>query len=476
MKILFVAYSMIDNSNGDTLIGVYKRCLRIGFEMQARGHEIWVHCVGCPKFRDPLVESALRSFKYLDVPGGIQFVQSPRVRRRYLRKYFAREQFDMVVIGEVPIRGALLDATLVASELKIPLVLLDNAYRPLLARNFVRRHGNLFDGIVLTGLSSFHPRNMGAFYCAAPPFLRGEADAALPLLCELQLQGTRFVTVLGYERKAAVLAVNLLKDGVDPDSHFLFLVRDPEILQEHLKTLSPELQARCRVIASPTENILFSLLKHSRLVIGKCGFMQASEALALGTPFLGIYYRGCFSTITLPFEAQRYVHSTGHVNADASTRRAFERLLRVEPSALGGLHEGGLDGLERVASFLESMPLTQRPGVMKESARLGYTVPSVTRALRKKHHRKEIVVESVRATRVHDAPMGRFDYVAVHYRCAGVPRFAILLGRRYWAPISGPFLLRRALRAIPKSAILYRSWTLRYSLEEDSGERSLPPV
>lgn len=40
MRIPFVAYRMIDNENGDPLVGVCERCLCIGLELAERRQEI----------------------------------------------------------------------------------------------------------------------------------------------------------------------------------------------------------------------------------------------------------------------------------------------------------------------------------------------------------------------------------------------------------------------------------------------------
>jgi len=58
VRILFVAYCMINNENGDSLIGVYKRSLRIAMEMVRRGHEVWMFCTGRQDYRDELTTQA----------------------------------------------------------------------------------------------------------------------------------------------------------------------------------------------------------------------------------------------------------------------------------------------------------------------------------------------------------------------------------------------------------------------------------
>ena len=91
----------------------------------------------------------------------------------------------MVVSGEVPLAGTILESALCAAGLGIPLVVLDNAYSPDMAELFVSSHGAMADGIVLTGPSSFHMRDAPAHYCAAPPFVKAQAEEADSLLRQL---------------------------------------------------------------------------------------------------------------------------------------------------------------------------------------------------------------------------------------------------------------------------------------------------
>ncbi len=468
MRLLFVAYCMVDNENGDSLIGVYKRCLRIGVEMHRRGHEVHILCDQRHRFRDPLAKVAGKIFRFLDLPMGALF-RSEHVRRRYIRGAIQQRKFDMVVIGECPLGGSLLDVTLAASELEIPLVLLDNAYGPVMAKLFVWRHGNLFDGVILTGPASFHPRKTKPFYCGVPPLVSGDADAAAPLLDELKLRSGNIVTVLGYERKAETLAINLLLEN-NPNCDFLFIVRNPEQTLQRLESLPPELKAKTRVIDPPAESVLFSLLRHSRLAIGKCGFMQVSESLALRTPFLALYYRGCFSRLTLPARARRYVHSTTSTDAEPGTVRAFERLLNADPEDIAKVHDGRFDALERMAQFLEDLPKTRRPGLGRQAERWGYKKAMVAAALTQKHSGKAIEVDWIRCMRMHDMLFGRIDCLAVAYRSEGVPRFTTLCGRRYWSLLFGRMLLRRATRTIPENLILFRAPGGRSTIEEGREE------
>lgn len=475
MRILFVAYCIISNGDGDSLIGVYKRCLRIGLEMHRRGHEVHILCDRRHEFRDPLVKETAKIFHFIDLPGGVHFMASEKVRRRYLRARYSEANLDMVVIGECPLGGSLLDAAVVASELELPMVLLDNAYSPIMVKLFMRRHAALFDGVILTGPQSFHPAKASTFYCGVPPLLAGDPAAALPLLEELKLDAGKLITVLGYEHKAEILATNLLLACGPTDNNFLFIVRRPQETLRRLEVLPSEVREKVRVIPLPSESTLFSLLKHSSLAIGKCGFMQVSESLALGTPFLAVFYKGCFSTIAMLPRAQRYVHSTIKTEADASTLAAFERLLHANAEDLSRLHDGRFDGLSRTADFLENMLRIPRTGVTEETERLGYRKSKVTAALERKHPGKQIEIEWMRGMRMGDSFFGHTDCLAIAYRCAGVRRFTTLCGRKYWSLLLGRMLLRRATTHIPEQRILYRGWGGRFTIEEDRRESYVPP-
>src|SRR5271156_5855983 len=137
VRILFAAYCMYNNEKGDSLIGVYKRALRVGMEMARRGHEVWMYCPGRQDYHDELTKQAEATLHFLDFGLKVVLCPSKRLMRRCYRRVFRRLQFDMVVVGESPLAGTLRESTICALTLGIRVVLLDNAYAPWLTQAFV---------------------------------------------------------------------------------------------------------------------------------------------------------------------------------------------------------------------------------------------------------------------------------------------------------------------------------------------------
>jgi len=476
MRILFVAYCMIDNENGDSLIGVYKRCLRIGIEMVRRGHEVYVFCTGREAYRDATVERAEGTMAFIDFPLKALFCPSDEVRRRYYRRIFHRIAPQLVVIGEAPLAGTLLDSTLCAAGMEIPVVVLDNAYSPSLAQAFVESHGPMLDGLILTGPRSFQMPDPPQHCCAAPPFIQGSGCEADALLRELGLGSRRLITVLGYERKAEDLAAALLAARPDEDCAAIFLTPEPGEASRRCACLPERVRTRIHFLRPPEEGVLFSLLARSTLAIGKCGFMQVSECFALGTPFIGIYYRGCFSVELLPPRARTFIHSTPGQEADPTTLDAFDRFLRTAPEEIRSLHEGGFDGLRQAADFLEALPPTPRRETSEETARQRFTRQIVARSLAALHAGTTIDVAWTRCTRLRNYAQCRIDFVTAAYSISGRRKQAFLWGRRYAEPRFAE--QDRVLAEAPDSGrrILFRSDDGLLILEKDAGESRLPPL
>lgn len=351
---------MCNNSNGDSLIGVYKRSLRIALEMAQRGHEVWIFCPGRQDYHDELTRQAEERLHFLDFGLKVVLCPSKKLMRRYYCMVFRKLRFDMVVLGESPLAGTLFETTICALSLGIRLVVLDNAYAPWLTRAFVILQGWLFDGIVLTGPSSLQMKQAPEYYCGAPPYIEGSSLEARSLLDRSGFQQMRLITVLGYEKKAQQLAVALLPKLMEHHCAAVFLVPNQDETRKLLSALPPEIEAKTLVLPPPGENLLFGLLQLSNLVIGKCGFMQVSECLALRTPFLAITYRGCFPVWFLPRAVRSFVYPTTTVSPSRTTMNAARRLLRTSADDMRTIHDGRFGARAIVADFLEQLPAARR--------------------------------------------------------------------------------------------------------------------
>jgi hypothetical protein len=419
------------------LIGVYKRSLRVGLELARRGHDVWIHCTGHDEFRDALTIRAERDLHFLDFSRDALLKAPLETRRRYYRRILRRLHPDVVVAGEVPLAGPLLDITLTAIGLGQRVV----------------------------------------FYCAVPPYVPDSHDDGASLPADLPLEGRRLIVVLGYERKAEQLALSLLPRLSLTGYSTVLVMADGEPRPARLSPLDSDFLRNVRVVRRPSEEMLFSLIRRSRLVIGKCGFMQVSEALALGAPFIGVYYRGCFSPTLLEGDARRFVHATSSTDGDEDTLVAARRFLHADRGALDALHDGRFGAAATTATFVECLPAVPRHEVTEGTARLGYGHQMVFEAIQAMHPAQRIeFMSGVRANRLRRIDWGALDSVTCVYETGGVRRQAFFWGRRYATPQRRGRFASGASGNQSPTRVLAWSRDGFTSLEPDRGEEHLPEL
>ena len=237
---------------------------------------------------------------------------------------------DVVVIGEAPLKGALLEAALCSAELEIPVVFLDNIYYPSFVSYFCRVHAPLADGVILTGPSSLYAADAPDFVCQVPPYIEASTQDARSLLTnQLRLSGDHLIVVLAYDENVERLAISLAEQLESDAVELLFLTQRPEQCRQRLCRLPESLQTNIRVITPPSDSILFGLLALSRLCICKSGHMQIIESLALRTPALVFsYIRRLRSYFGFPPSYGRFLHSSLIPEVDRSTLTAVRRSWR----------------------------------------------------------------------------------------------------------------------------------------------------
>jgi len=360
MRILFVAYCIIRNENGDSMLGVYKRALRIAMEMVRRGHEAWMICPGQQDCQDELAYEAEACIHFVDFPARLMLSPRIELRRRCYRMALRKLQPDLIVVGEAPLSGVLLDASVCARDMGIRQVMLDNAFSPRLARTFVSRFGSMFDGIVLNGPSSLQMRRPPEYYCAAPPYIEGSSSEAGDVLERSGLRPKRWITVLGYENRAQQLAKSLLPQIIEPDCAAVWLTSDPAKARMRLAALAPQAVDKTIFVSSPRENLLFGLLQLSNLVIGNCDFAHVGECLALRTPFLGATYPGCFPVSFLQRGVRQFVHAANADQLDSATVKTARWLVHRSSDEMNDIHNGRFGATSMVADFLEQLPAVRR--------------------------------------------------------------------------------------------------------------------
>jgi hypothetical protein len=407
---------------------------------------------------------------FLDFSAKVLLSSSVAPRRRLYRRTIRQLKLDLVVIGEVPLAGSLLELALAAIGACVPVVIFDNAYSTDMTRLFVDAHEAFVDGMVLTGLSSFHPLERPPLYCPVPPYVNGSCEDGERVLHDHKIPPHNLILVLGYEEKAVRLATSLLPRLRAYDCSVLILSSTAKNAIADLAQLPQGLGGRLHVLPPPDERSYFGLVAVAKLVIGKCGFMQVTEALALGSPFIGVYYRGCFPPHMLVRAARKFVHAAESWEADDGTVAAAIRMLRTDRAEMRFLHDGTFGAETVAADFLERIPRTPRTTTTRAAERLGYHHSLVWDALRKLEAGRQIeFVGTVRATQLRRCDWGCVDYVTCNYESCGVRKQAFLWGRSY--------VSRQAACAAGRvGQALACSRDGLHSLELDGGEESLPPL
>jgi hypothetical protein len=470
VRVLFVTYCFGENA-GQTLVGVYKRGLRIALELRDRGHEVLFDCTGRADYRDELTSTAEQRIQFVDLRLGPPASDPLRHQDSSVRAVAAYEP-DLVVVGEAPLAGTLLEATLCAVELGIPVALLDNAYNDRAAEQYLLDHGGMVDGIVLTGPSCTHTKSPPPHLCQVPPFVtpaRGEAEE---LVARLGLHGERLVTVLAYDRKAERLGFSLLERLDAPGADFVFMARRPEECAQRMAGLPPELRGRVRVLGLPPDPLLFGLIELSRLAVVKYGFMQVSECLALHTPVICAYHEGPTWVGLLPPACSPFIHVAKQDEADDRTVAAARKLLSIPADAMRPIHSGGFGASGGAADFLELLA-GQRQETWSEAV-AKFPEEQVRAALQATVGRSGFDLLQLRAMRLRSLQGEELYSIVCRCGLNGDERFVRLWGRRF----SSAWGVRRRRLATARSGrrVLYASPRQRVLIESDAGQASLPPL
>jgi hypothetical protein len=385
MRVFIVAYCFGANS-GQALIGVYKRGIRIGLELSERGHVVTFHCPGHENYRDEMTDEAKRTFAFVDWPLKPALHEGASWNREQTHQALKDARPDMVVIGEAPLAGALLEVTLCAAELGIPVICVDNTYNGLAVDHFCQRHGPIFDGLVLAGPKAFHTGTPPPYLLQVAPFI--DAEGALAALepgglgtLPWTTSGRRLMTVLAYDFKVEMLGRSIFQKLDRPDVDAVFLTPDREGCSARLGALPESLRARTQVMAPLGDAEHFGLLTQSNLVIGKSGFMQVTECLSLHTPII-VYYFGDFHLGLMPEVCAAFTHATADTDADAATMERARHLIDLSPTDMISIHDGEFGSARRTVDFMEQ--LIAAPPVRdftQECAELGLTRARIESAL-----------------------------------------------------------------------------------------------
>lgn len=473
-RFLFVTYCT-GVSQGQAMIGVYKRGLRIALKLAERGHEVFFFCSGRENYRDALTARGEEELRFVDIPHGHAAYYGAILNRAVFCERISQIDPDVVVIGEAPLAGPLLEASLAAAELEIPVVLLDNAYQPFFVEGLCRNHAGLFDAIVLTGPSALHLQPAPEWLLQVPPYIQADTAAATRLLEEeLDLSAERFVVVLAYDPKVAVLAASLLAKTEDLDVSAVFISPDPDETSGALSGLSTDLARRVRVVRPQSEGILFGLIECARVAVVKMGFMQVTEALSLRTPVIGLHYPSGFSADLLPTVCQPFVSMPSDTGGTPDSVAAMRRFVALSPDALSVIHDGQFDAASQAAAFLESTSTSPRPDISQATTEIGFSVERLQTALATIEGREDIKVLWARSSSLRTLPTQRLFTMLCSYAVNGSTRCTRLWGRLFASAADVEDEVERGAQDLPQREILYASPDARLLIEKDLGEAVLP--
>jgi hypothetical protein len=477
VKFLFITYCF-GPQKGQALIGVYKRGLRIALELCERGHEVVFFCTGRENFHDELTARAEQQLEFVDLPCfNDPIFEIAEANRQLYLKNIAEINPDIVVIGEVPLVNTLLESTQCAVELGIPVILLDNAFQPVLEAMFCWVHGPMMDGLILTGPSSFHQSHPPAYLCQVPPYIEAEPQAARSLLTgELGLRGDSLITIMAYDLNVERLGMTLMGRLGASAPEAVFLSRDVEGCEQRLSQLPIQVREKIRVLGPQPERLLFGLLQLSRFAVGKCAFMQVTECLSLRTPIIGFYFKGDFSLNYIPHRCRAFAHATSNLEADGSTVAAARRFLKMDKDKIAALHNGEFGAASKAADFLESLALQPRHDTLDGCARLGFSEPVIRTALGSQNPSDHLVVQQLRATRVRILPQQDIYSLLCRYTLDDEEQFVRLWGRLFKSRRSAKAELADASAPASGRCVMYYSLADRILIERDIGEAALPDL
>ena len=465
------------HEGGQVLIGVYKRGLRVALELCDRGHEVYFLCEGRHNFHDAMTAEAEERMTFVDWDLEEATPEATAASRGHFLAGMRRIAPDVVVIGEAPLAGVMLECTLAAAVLNTPAVCLDNAYGRDQSKLFCDNHGPIFDGVILTGPSSFHTLEPPPYLLQVPPYMKTSPDGARALLAELGLgDGDRQVTVLAYDHNVEALGVSLIGKLDDPRLDAVFITHRVDDCQARLASLPAAVRRRTRVIPPQEDRLLFGLLQIADLAVGKCAFMQVTECLSLLTPIVGFYFEGDFHLRCIPEVCHDFAHSSADATADAETVTTVRRYLELRPEDMLSVHDGSLEAATRAAEFLEQVAGWPRRDTTGETrVHHGLEAAYLEHALAAGNG-STVGIQQVRATRIRNSLDQQIYALVCHYRADGRDAVDRLWWRRF--PSSEGTLEEAGRVREPGSGrqLYVVDPERRWLFEADAGQDRLPEV
>jgi glycosyltransferase involved in cell wall biosynthesis len=289
LSVLFLTYSAGGDGPGQTaFLGVLKRCLRLIDGMPDGLISPHLLNFGQIPTADPLVKKVLSRTQ-------IHHITSDGIHP--MLELFRKIRPDVVVLGEGPGNGKMLELSNAALQVGIPQICIENYYGPGQPQHY-KKENPWLDRWLLLGLP------LEATYGRIAPY----AELVPPLLPVVNGSDTTDVvdmTILGYDPTVARLGIELLHK-LPPHTRARLIYSDA------IKKYLVELRENTRDLAlefvePPSEQQFRRYLATSRAVVCKSGFQQMVECLAAGTPAIAYDAPGGVPEILLAGQMRPYV-------------------------------------------------------------------------------------------------------------------------------------------------------------------------
>ena len=301
-RVVFVTYYTIWPI---AMIGVFKRCLRI---IERMSDEFDVHMLhfGALPVDDPVFRRVAPRITFENNIAGENL-------REKMIAYYEKIGPKAVIFGESPCAGSMLMAYRTAPANGTRLIAIDNYYGHLIglitAAGFHRVQRWLFLGLLPEGkIDRARWR-----YDVAPPLVR-----AAPELGRAQRDR---ICVLGYDRATLVMAHDILSHLPAGEKVELFLSDQAEALTEGLAF--DKLPHELIRTYNATDADLFTSFARAKVVLGKAGFQQIVESIAMGAPIVCQMYKTGVITLLVPRYLRQYVEL---VDKQKDRERAMPRI------------------------------------------------------------------------------------------------------------------------------------------------------
>ncbi len=266
MKVLFVSYSVSTNKPGETsFMGVMKRCIRLLHQWQHSGMDLYLLNFGELPKDDPLVIQTLPhiTIGHLKDNEATTLLQS-------LRQLAP----DVIVLGEGPGNGKMLELSRFATRLNIPQICIENYYNQDQPA-FFKKESPWLDQWLLLGIPLDNQFGRISEHAVLVPPLIRQADKVVE-------NQKPVVTILGYDPNVVKLGFELMERLPRNKKVRLVYSRKIKPLLIDIKFRYPDLDIEYCTL--PSEKQLSAYIAGSALVVCKSGFQQIVECLSLGTP------------------------------------------------------------------------------------------------------------------------------------------------------------------------------------------------